>query len=131
MPEILTEFEELYKGNNERFAPRLNPVFSNAWCIQVLPDDFKRKIKKKIKRFEKSTRVHNPQLLKTFYAELDKPHNPNALKNFLRKSALLDCSRGTSLFDAIPELEFLNDIGNNEYHKTKKLFWENSNLKDE
>jgi radical SAM protein with 4Fe4S-binding SPASM domain len=131
LPEILDEFEELYKGNNERFAPRLNPVFSNAWCIQVLPDDFKRKIKKKIKRYEKSKRIHNPQLLKTFYAELDKPHNPTALRNFLRKSAILDCSRSKKLFEAIPELEFLNDIGNNEYYKTKKLFWENSNLKEE
>ena len=48
--EIYKEFEELYKGNNERFAPRFNPVFSKAWSIQVLPDDFKRSIKKKIKR---------------------------------------------------------------------------------
>ena len=131
LPEIYKEFEELYKGNNERFAPRFNPVFSKAWSIQVLPDDFKRSIKKKIKRFEKSNNIHNPQLLKVFYAELDKPHDPSALKGFLRKSALLDCSRGTSVFKAIPELEFLNTIGNNLYDKTKELFYANSTIKEE
>ena len=129
LPEMLEEFKELYRSDNERFTPALNPVFTKAFNIQVLPDKFKKEIRKKIKRYEKSTGVHNPQNLKTFYNELEKPHSEQGARNFLKKSAVLDFSRDTNVFEAIPELDILNKEYPGIYDNAYNLISEHSNLK--
>ena len=123
LPELIEELRDLFQGNGDKvFRPTLNPVFTKAYSMSVWPDKQAKRIQKKLRRWEKKTKNVRPQQLKPFYDMLEKPHDPDAAKAFLRKSAILDISRNKNIFEIIPELEIVNTTYNDLYTRTKAEF---------
>jgi hypothetical protein len=126
LPELIDELYELYDSpTNWNAQVNLNPVH-NFWCsVQVLPDALKRDILEKTKRWESKTKSkHNK--LEAIYVELEKPHDPIRLKQFWKRSALIDLNKHSTLFDHIPEFAELNDQTGNMYEKFRDDFIEKS-----
>jgi len=126
LPELMQELEDLFITADNYFKPHLNPVFTKAFSIPVLPDKYKKQIYKNIKRWEKSTNALRPTLINTFYNQLQKPHDEHAAKAFLRKTAILDASRGNNIFESIPEMEIVNNMYPGVYQQAQDTFFENS-----
>ncbi len=130
LPELLDELWELFKRKdiNIPLKINLNPVL-NYWCrVDVLPDEWKQKTKAKLIRFQES-KMPITKLDKILY-ELDRPHNENAAHMFFRHISFLDLNKHTTLFDALPEFQELDDMyGGNLYEKFKNEWIEKSNSK--
>lgn len=121
LPELLEELWEIYKNPNVKIAPWCNPILNKEFLPNVLPDDMKKKASKGIKRMVKS--INDPGWGKQFnilLRELSKPHDPENAHRFLRKVAMIDLSRGTNVFEAIPEISIVNDMYNDLYTQTKE-----------
>ena len=82
--------------------------------VQILPDNFKQDIIKKIDRFiERHNREYRTDVEHLFTHikhELTKPHFPKSATKFLEITKQLDSVRNESTFDTIPELQILNDM---------------------
>tara|TARA_X000001036_G_scaffold46473_1_gene37196 strand:+ start:498 stop:1844 length:1347 start_codon:yes stop_codon:yes gene_type:complete len=126
LPELIDELYELYNSPiNANAQVNLNPVH-NYWCsVQVLPDALKRDILEKTKRWENKTKSRTNKL-ETIYVELEKPHDPLRLRQFWKRSALIDLNKHSTLFDHIPEFAELNDQTGNMYEKFRDDFIEKS-----
>lgn len=120
LPELIQELYDLFASEKVQVVPIINPVFNQQWHIDVLPDELKQQSLKKIKKFVDKHDVRWRGQFRVIYDLLSKPHNPENAKRFLRASALLDSHRGTSIFDAIPELEVVNSMYDNLYEKFKE-----------
>ena len=119
LPDLVEELKEIFgQQDNKLFRPSLNIVYTKAYSMSVWPDKQRKQIRKILKRWEKNTFNIVPNQLKPIYNQLEKEHDPTAAKNFLRKSAILDYSRGKNIFNSIPELEIVNSLYDNLYTKT-------------
>tara|TARA_B110000037_G_scaffold111911_1_gene129045 strand:+ start:6150 stop:7502 length:1353 start_codon:yes stop_codon:yes gene_type:complete len=126
LPELIDELYELYyTKTNENAQVNLNPVH-NSWCsVQVLPDALKRDIFEKTKQWENKTKSRTNKL-ETIYAELQKPHDPDRLRKFFKRSAFIDLNKHSTLFDHIPEFAEINDQTGNLYEQYRDEFVEKS-----
>ena len=126
LPELIDELYELYYSpTNKKAQVNLNPIH-NYWCsIQVLPDALKRDILEKTKSWESKTKSKT-QKIEAIYHELQKPHDPDKLKMFWKRSSWLDLNKDSTLFDHIPEFAELNDQTGNQYEKFRDDWIEKS-----
>tara|TARA_B100000900_G_scaffold288291_1_gene247297 strand:- start:202 stop:1551 length:1350 start_codon:yes stop_codon:yes gene_type:complete len=126
LSELIDELYELYDSpSNIKAHVNLNPVH-NYWCsVQVLPDALKRDILEKTKRWAMKTKSKTNKI-EAIYAELEKPHNPDKLKMFWKRSSWLDLNKHSTLFDHIPEFAELNDQTGNQYEKFRDEWIEKS-----
>ena len=129
LPELIDELYELYySATNKKAQVNVNPVLNYWCCVQVLPDALKRDILEKTKRWAMKTKSKTNKI-EAIYAELEKPHDPDRLRMFWKRSAFIDLNKDSTLFDHIPEFAELNDQTGNQYEMFRDVWIEKSNSK--
>jgi radical SAM protein with 4Fe4S-binding SPASM domain len=101
------------KHNHQNFFINLLQ-FPTHYHVSILPDDFRNETIDKLKTFiVDHNKKYNTTIDHAFthiIHELEKPHDPEAVKKFLWNTEKVDNIRNENIFEVIPELNIIREI---------------------